>query len=305
MSIQYTDIKSSEQWHSLRRGVIGASETGALFGVHDYLSYWTLYQKKRGMLPETADDGAMERGRRLEPVALDMLRDRYPEWGVHAPKKHYAEHEFGVGATPDAFATDPVRGGGLLQIKSVAPSAFRQNWRGDSDAVQPPLWIALQAMQEAWLTGARWAAVVALVVDHEIDLHVIEVPVRPDVIEKIKDAALTFWKRVLEGREPEPDYGRDGEAIRKVLREDDGGEIDLSADNEIYGLVAQRATVKALVAEYEYEAKAIDAQLLHKLGNAAVGRFNGGTISAKTIHRAAYQVKASQYRQLRVTRSAP
>ena len=180
------------------RRVVGASEAGALLGVHDYLSYYGLWARKSGKLPPVEDNGAMERGRRLEPVAVEMIRDRFPYWNVTVPHEHYADHEFGIGATPDLLAHDD-RGDGMIQIKSVAPRVFRKAWRGESDIVVPPTWIAIQALMEAELTGAKWAMVAALVVDHEIDLHMTEVPMHPGIVETVKSEALKFWQVVICG----------------------------------------------------------------------------------------------------------
>jgi YqaJ-like viral recombinase domain len=302
MSINIVAISSDDQWHALRRQVVGASEAGALLGEHEYLTYWALWARKSGKLPPQDDTGAMDRGRRLEPVAVQMLRDRYPRWDITAERVHYSDAEFGIGATPDAIVDDPDRGRGVIQIKSVAPSVFRKHWRGDSDAVRPPLWIAIQALMEAELVGASWAAVAALVVDHEIDLHLVEVPMHRGIVNTIKSEALTFWQAVLAGREPDPDYRRDAALIRAALTLEDGSEIDLSHDNELPALLAHRETVIAEAKKFDDERKTIDAQLLHRLGNAAIGRFNGGYISAKTIRKKAYEVKATSYRQLRVVR---
>jgi YqaJ-like viral recombinase domain len=302
MTIIVTPVENNAQWHGLRANVVGASEAGALLGVHDYLSYYGLWARKSGRLPPQQDNPAMERGRRLEPVAIDLMRDRYPYWDVTVPHAHYADPEFGLGATPDVLATDCDRGPGVIQIKSVAPSVFHKTWRGETDAVTPPLWIAIQALLEAHLTGAKWAQVGCLVVDHEIDLFMIEVPMHQAIIETIKIEALQFWRLVGSGREPDPDYARDSELIRAMLQRDDGSEIDLSGDNELGDLLDQRETALALVKQYEAEARVVNARLLHKLGEAAIGRFAGGYISAKTVNRAAHEVKASSYRQLRVVR---
>jgi len=304
MSLTVTVIKSDEQFHALRAPVIGASEAAALVGQHEFLTYWGLWARKSKKLPPVADNGAMERGRRLEPVAVAMLRDRYPAWNVDDTRVHYADHEYCIGATPDAIAHDPERGLGTIQIKSVAPSIFRQKWRGDSDETKVPIWIAIQALMEAHLVGAKWAAVAALVVDHEIELHLIEIPLHPGLVDTIKTEALTFWRAVLAGREPDPDYRRDSELIRAMLAKDDGSEVDLSTDNELPELLDRREAALTTAREAKDEADAINARLLHMLGNASFGRFGGGYISAKTVNRSAYQVKATSYRVLRVVREA-
>jgi predicted phage-related endonuclease len=300
-----TPIENKEQWLGLRKQVIGASEAAALVGVHEYLTYYGLWARKSGKLPEVVDDtGPMERGRRLESVAIEVIRDRFPHLNLTVPHEHYADHTFGLGATPDLLATSSLGGigDGVIQIKSVAPAIFRRNWFDDSDVVTPPIWIVIQALQEAYLTGSQWASVAALVIDHEIDLHLIEVPMHAGIIENIKTESLRFWEIVFSGREPDPDYKRDGELIRARLKKDDGSEVDLSAYNDMQQLLDDREQAAKLAKSMDAEKKAIDAQLLHRLGSASIGRFNGGYISAKTIHRPAYTTKPTSYRQLRVVR---
>jgi YqaJ-like viral recombinase domain len=302
MTVVITPIENNEQWLALKLKVLGASEIAALFGVHEYLTYYGLWARKSGRIPPQPDNEAMERGRLLEPVAVEVIRDRYPQWRVTVPHEHYADHEFGIGATPDLLVHDPERGQGVVQIKSVAPSVFRRAWRSDSDAIRAPIWIVIQALMEQHLTGAQWAAVAPMVVDHRIDLEVIDVPEHPAIVEHAKSESIKFWEIVFSGREPDPDYKRDGELIRAMLRQDDGSEIDLSGYNDMPDLVAQRETALAMAKQFKEEADDISAQLLHRMGTASFGRFNGGYLSAKTVNRPAYQVKASSYRQLRVVK---
>jgi hypothetical protein len=236
-------------------------------------------------------------------MAHQWIKDHNPTWDVVDPKAHWADHEFGIGATPDLLADDPERGPGVIQIKSVEPSVFRTSWRGDSDVVRPPVWIAIQALVEAELVGAKWAAVAPLVVGYGIQCPVIDIPLHAGILETIKTEALAFWQKVLKGEEPNPDYRRDHELIRAALRKEDGSEIDLSQDNELPGLLDERDTALRIVKDAKQQADAINAALLHKLGAAAIGWLKGGGyISAKTINKKAYSVAATSYRQLRVSR---
>ena len=81
MGITCTPIENPKQWHALRRGVVGASEAGALCGVHEYQTYYGLWARKAGKIPDAEDNPAMERGRRLEKVAVEMIRERFPSCG--------------------------------------------------------------------------------------------------------------------------------------------------------------------------------------------------------------------------------
>ena len=51
--------------------------------MHDYLTPFELWARKSGLVTaDVADNPAMRRGRLLEPVALQMLKEERPEWTV-------------------------------------------------------------------------------------------------------------------------------------------------------------------------------------------------------------------------------
>ena len=183
MAVETLRPSSREEWLALRERNIGASEAAALLGVHDYLTPFELYARKSGLVTaDVADNSAMRRGRLLEPVALQMLKEERPEWNVDPNPMpggvYFQDTELRLAATPDALVVAPDRGRGVAQVKSVEARAFADKWQRD-DEVQPPIWIAIQVLVEAFLSGADWACVVALVVDHGIRIEVIDVPLHP------------------------------------------------------------------------------------------------------------------------------
>ena len=173
----------------------------------EYLTYWGLWARKSGKLPPVEDNDAMERGRRLEPVAVDMIRDRYPTWDVVVPpREHYADHEFGIGATPDLIVHDPERGQGVIQIKSLRHPFFGSTWRGESDAVKVPDLDCdpgadggrpdgIEMGGGGGAGGRSW---------NYTCISTIFPCIR--IVETIKTEALAFWQLVLSGAEPDPDY---------------------------------------------------------------------------------------------------
>ena len=314
MSFEMLAPSSREEWLSIRRETIGASEVASLLGIHPWKTAFQLYAEKSGLLaPDTEENGAMRRGRLLEDVAVRMLREERPEWSVTANTIPggliYRDVDIGLSCTPDTFLVAPGREGrGVGQIKSVHAKSFRESWRNADGEIEPPLYVAVQALQEAFLTGAKWAVAIALVIDFGIDLHVVEVPMHVGMTNKLREASLDFWDRVKEKRPPDIAFDRDSGVVRALFATDTGETIDLSGNNRVMEILSLRDALKAREADgsaAEKERKALDAEIIAMLGGAAYGRLGDGRlISAKTINRKSYTVAASSYRSVSVRSAA-
>jgi predicted phage-related endonuclease len=313
--IEAIPIQSEDQWLALRQNDVTASVAGALLGVHEYTTAYGLWAQKTGAAQDAApeplrfsDDETsfrvsdLERGKLLEPVALALISKARPTWKISAPGAYYRDPEARLGATPDALAIDPARAGtGVLQIKTVSEHAYRRKWRDpDTLEIELPLWIAVQAAVEAELTGASWAAVGAMVVDHKLTMHLIDIPLSRGLIERVRAEVSAFWALVEAGETPPLDYRRDGRVLARVLAQDDGDEIDLSGDARLQSLLAERAERSSRKSDDDEALKAINCEILAKLGNAALARCGQALISAKTVRRKEYLAKATSYRALRV-----
>jgi predicted phage-related endonuclease len=286
-------------WHALRAPNIGASEVAALLGAHDFMTAFGLWARKTGRLEPQPDDAAMEAGRDLEPVVLTKLRRLVPQWDIVQPRQYYCDPELRLGASPDLFATRPDGARGVIEIKTAAAEIWEQKWQGP-DGPRPPDGYVIQVVVQRMLTGASWGAVACLVIGHGLRLHVMDVPIEPALEERVRHEVRAFWRLVDQDTPPDPDYGRDAEAIRRIWRQSDDVEIDLRGDNKLPDLILRREAQQAVRLAADKELKTIDAELLHKLGPAERARYAGGVITAKTVHKAAHPVRASTYRLLRV-----
>ena len=190
------------------------------------------------------------------------------------------------------------RGLGLIQIKTVTPHDFAKKWHNEEGEIEPPLWIAIQAMGEQHLTGAQFAMVAALVVGYGLSLELVEVPYMPAVVENVRARVAGFWAMVDAGELPDPDYGVDREALAAVLREDDGTDLDLTQDNELPEIVARLEAAKQAKKLAEGTIDEHQARILHRIGTAKHIKFAGGLISAPTIKRKEMVVKATSYRRI-------
>lgn len=308
-NIEVYDATDREAWLVLRQRDVTASTVGALLGVHDYVTPLQLWALKSGSYQNNPEETEpMRRGRLLEPVALAVLREERPTWAVEAGSQYFRDPAARLGATPDAHVIDPARVGfGNFQVKSVEASVFRRKWRdAETGVITPPLWIVAQAIIEAHLTGASWAAVGALVVGFGLELHIVEVPIHTGIIEKIRTEVAAFWATVERGEAPPPDYGRDGAMIAQMCGEDDGTTVDLTGDNAIYGLRDEDAALAETIKAADGRRKEIKAEMLSKIGSAAILTVNGEIFAtAKTTRRGGYTVAPTSYRTVRFKNDMP
>ncbi|ACL61087.1 YqaJ viral recombinase family protein [Methylobacterium nodulans] len=297
--------KNRTGWLALRAQDITASVAGAILGVHEYTTRFELHALKAGHLSEDpTETPAMRRGRLLEDDALQILAEDRPHWRVTPANNVYLRApELRIGCTPDAYAVDPERPGrGVIQVKTTSDVVFRHKWRTEGGEIELPLWIAVQAIVEAKLTKAAWAAVALLVVGHGLDLHVVEIPLHAGIWDRLVEEVRAFWQGIADGVPPPADYSRDGNALAALYPPDDGLPVlDLSADNRAPALVDERAAAAAAIREAEKLKKALDAELVEKLaGHTQATLGDGRTVVRKTIARAAYSVAATSFPQITI-----
>jgi hypothetical protein len=323
-AIEQIAIRDDAHWHAMRAQDITASVIGALVDVHDYATAYSLYLEKTGLVvpevddrPVLSEDGeeiiippAM-RGRLLEGAALQAVKAKHPDWQIAAANDAYFRAPASrIGCTPDAFAADPLRSGrGIIQVKTTSDLIFRQKWIGMEGAVEVPLWIACQAITEAKLTGSSWACVALLVVGATTRLRVIDVPLHDDLWKLLRAKVAEFWQRVESGEGYAPDFSRDGDRVRAIYGHDNGSEIDLSGDNRMAELVSERDRLKVIEAtgnDAEKLRKALDAEIIAKLGPAQRARLADGTIIVArtiTVNRKPQPASTSSHRRVTVTRA--
>lgn len=61
--------QGSPEWLSWRRTVITATDCSAIMGSNSWVTPYKCWQRKLGLIPEQESNDAMERGKRLEPIA--------------------------------------------------------------------------------------------------------------------------------------------------------------------------------------------------------------------------------------------
>ena len=260
-------------WLAARNRDLTASVIGALFGEHEFTTIYQLWALKTGH--DERDDEetpAIQRGRLLESVAVQLLREQFPKWKIAhnaAENVYYRDPVNRLGATPDVIVDAPGRGKGVVQIKSVEASTFRRKWLDEDGNVEAPLWIALQTTLEAHLTGAQWGAVAPLVVSHGLDMPLVDVPLLPGVVAAMEERAREFWQMVHD-------------------------------DNRVPAIIAERRERIVERDAAQDRINEIDAEIKSKMGHAHVAHVAGGRkITWRPQARAGFFVEPKTTRALR------
>lgn len=307
MTIEIIQPANRMDWLQHRKRDVTASVAGCLWGVHPYTTAYKLWAIKTGAIEDDeADSSAMRRGRMLEPVAAAMLREERPDWTVEYPldNRYYTDRQARIGCTPDSFAYRPdIEGKGTVQFKTVSDYAWKDWLDPDTRQVIVPMWIVIQAMIEAHLTGCTWAAVAPLVVGRGIDMQPIDIPLGKEsaaLTAQLYEKVPEFWAMCESGQHPDIDWKQDAETVLDVYRDSDEGRIDLTGDDALDDMIARFEAEKATAREASKRADIIKPQIIERLGNAASGLTDSFELNAPTTHRKAYEVKETSFRALRI-----
>ena len=305
MTVERIPITSRDEWLAMRRNDVTASDVAAVCGVDPQRTALQVYAEKIGIFAGRPDEAIMRRGRWLEPAVIEALADLRPEWETRRARVYLRDDTIRIGASPDVVAIDPERDGvGNVQCKVVARPVFLRDWCHDGNGDGPvavPLAYQLQTLTEAMLMGATWAVVAALVIDtYSADLVVEPVELHAGAWDQIRAAVSRFWADVAAGQQPRADYERDAAIIREIYPRDDGGILDLSSDNMLPPLLAERRVLKQEIAERERRVDAIDTEVKAKLGAASEATLPGWKISYRLQKRAEMIIPAKEFRTLRI-----
>lgn len=304
MPIERIPITSREQWlKELRPRDVTASVIAALFGAHPYTSALKLYLAHRGIeFTDAGDDRVLRRGRLMEPAVALAVAELRPDWRIEKCNFYCRDTELRLGATPDFLIHGDPRGLGVLQTKTAAPHIFERDWQNGATV---PFWVQLQALTEAMLVGAAFAAVGVLQV-HAFDLvcSINEVPRHPGAEKRITDAVTQFWLDVEQGNEPDPDYGKDAELLKVIAPHEVAGKnVDLSGDNELPTLLDQHEQIAAALKGYQERKDEIETAIKFRMRDAErVTGVPDWSISWKSVLRKEYTVPAKEVRTLRINR---
>jgi putative phage-type endonuclease len=280
-----------------RANFIGGSDAGAVLGVSPWSTpYQTWLHKGPNAQQELIDperEKLFRRGKRLEPVVLEMLLDEYPGLALLKRNARYADQEHGfLAAEIDAEVSfeDEVTN---IEIKTVSPFAASEWGMQGTDEI--PLAYAAQVLHGLMVTRRKLCIVAALIGADDLRIH--NVVFDAEFVATMREREVQFWRdNVLAGVAPDPITTRD---LRLRYPRDSGAEIE--ATTEIVDIVTTLGSLKTEQGTLHKRIEAQENAVKSYMGDAATLRHNGATLGTwKLQQRKAYAVEAGEFRVLRI-----
>lgn len=267
-----------------RSQFIGGSDVAAIHGISPWKSPFQLYLEKIGAVvdePTPEKQRIFARGKRWEPVVVDMLVDELTDSGhdvlvigrnlrFHDPQCPFLQAEIDLRLQLDG---EVVNG----EMKTVHPFAAKEWGEPGSDDI--PLHYAAQCMHGLMVTGKRQCIVAALIGADDLRIHHIE---RDDeTIAAMRTRELEFWRRVQERDPPDPSTAAD---IRWLYGKDAGEVMD--AGDDLLALCLDLAAAKAIEKQAAKSIESLETRLKLAMGNAAILQYEGRKVATWKTNKA-------------------
>lgn len=292
-----------------RREYIGGSDIAAIFGVSPWKTALELYEEKIAEeyiepVVEPEREKLFRRGKKLEPWVIELLEE---ERGIYVVKRNqrYADPEFDFMTCEVDFEYMDEIGLCNGEAKTISPFAARE-W-GEPETDEIPLSYCLQSLWGQMITN-RPATLVGALIGAD-DLRVYQVKRDEELIAEIRRRALVFWVEHVTARVPPPPQNA-SDTVKLLSRF--GGFVS-PGSQEVWDVLDKlrevKAEIKAMKEQQDTleggvkQALLVEAQALGVEGTpdkfVILGPDGKKAASLTKQHRAAYQVKESEFYVLR------
>jgi len=208
-SLILPECAGREPWLLARRDGIGGSEVGALVGVSEYETTFSVWNTKKHGGKDLSGLAAVEWGHRLEDVVAVKIAEEVGlvsrfAGGLWADR----ERPF-LRVTPDRFACKPRqwRAQALIECKTAGDDEHwasgtidtsKSEWTGGS----APLSYQAQCQWQMGIIGLPVAYLGCLVLGNERQFFTVEIKFDPEWFREMADEAERFWHVNVLGDEP-------------------------------------------------------------------------------------------------------
>ena len=288
------------EWLEARRQGIGGSDIATICGLNKYCSPYQLWLDRTNQvhLPDVTSERA-EIGSDLEDYVARKFSERT---GFKVTRRNailqHPQYPFML-ANIDRYVYDPAYGErGVLECKTSDAWGGEKWWEGEDI----PISYMLQIQHYLGVTGCKYGYLACL---QGLKQHVYRAVIRDgDLIDMITDNCCKFWGMVQNMTPPEIDGSESATELLKTMYPPKEGEIEekpsIAIPIENLTWIEQREKAKAEEKQAKADIALAENHIKQLLGNAETAICGDRKITWKTVHKDAYTVAASSYRQLSV-----
>lgn len=197
-----------ERWLAARQEGIGGSEVGALVGISEYETPWSVYNTKKRGGKDLSEVAAVEWGHRLENVVAEKVAEEVGLVSRFGGGLWASIEKPFLRVTPDRFATKPRawRAQALIECKTAGDD---EHW--ESGTIHPkgygsgsaPLSYQAQCQWQMGILGLPVAYLGCLVLGRERQFFTVEIHFDKDWFGELAAEAERFWfENVLKDEPP-------------------------------------------------------------------------------------------------------
>ena len=270
----------SPEWHAARAEGIGGSEIAAVLGISPWESAFSLWHRKRGIVPPRTATTEMDAGRRLEPVICDVFEERHPELRLQrAPGTFRNRERRWQIANPDGLLFD------LTAADEAAPCAILEakfalsadKWGPEFTSAVPEYYLA-QADHYGDTLGVRKVYTMVFI-GSTGEFREYEIQVDPDDVQTLRAAGTEFMRQVRENVRPKIDGH---EQTLRVVKDLPEGMVDL--DVEIWPVLRdQYFDALDVFAAAESEKRRAQSLVLDQIGDGRRAVCRGARVATRTV----------------------
>lgn len=266
----------SPKWHAARADGIGGSEIAAVLGLSPWESAFSLWHRKRGIVPAREMTTEMDAGRRLEPVICDVFAERHPELELRRGGTFRNRQRPYQIANPDRLIHEP--GSAAPTAVFEAKYALTGDKWGEEDTDQVPVYYAAQGKWYLDVFGFDECRLMVFIGSQgEFREYVIRRDERDTAA--MRAAAEEFQRQIAENIRPAIDGH---EQTLRVVKDLPEGMVDL--DVEIWPLLAdQYFDALDAAAAAEAEKRRAQALVLDQIGDGHRAKSLGDLVATRTV----------------------
>lgn len=278
----FIPFENREEWLGIRRNYIGGSDAGAIVGLNEWNSPFSVWAEKTGNMPEFSGNISTRVGTYLEDLVAKLFME---ETGKKVQRLKYTIVN---PLYPFACANidrEVIGEDAVLEIKTTTSFGAIKKFRSGE---YPEQWYG-QMVHYLAVTGAKKAYLAAL--ENNRELRVFELERDEGEIKALMEAERYFWDNYVKTCTPPPVDGHRAttEAIRSIYPEDDGDAVDLS---DIEAEFALRKRLKTTLKDVENEIDEIENRIKLAIGEASKGTAGLYTATWKTQTRNSLDAEA-------------